>query len=180
MRRRYKGHAPHNLLARQIGAEAQDIMTREAGSMTKQIADRHIAIGQRVGELEPFEMFANGIVPGHLAFVDQHAGGRRGERLGARRNGEQGIGRYRLVGADFAHTIGLQIDDLIAADDRQRGAGNVPRLEAVLHNGIDGLGVDGLGRGRDGDEQHRREQEIDGAHGIKGNDAGLPVKVGQS
>src|ERR1700683_5270241 len=106
-------------------------MAADPGAVREQIAYRDISIGKRVGEVEERDMFTYGIIPRHLAVVNQHAYRQTGERLGATGEGKHGIGSDRIKPAEFLDTMALQINKALALDNRQRHSRNAPLLERV-------------------------------------------------
>ena len=63
----------------------------------------------------------------------------------------------RLLLAQFAEAVALEMDDLVALDDGHRAAGDLPELQGVLDEGVDGLGVRLLGGGGGKEQKQQRD-----------------------
>jgi hypothetical protein len=113
---------------------------------------------------------ADGLVPGELAFADEHACGSSGEQLGVGSNLAKGVGREGQFFVVVAIAVAFGEDQLVIDNDADADAGRVPVLEGLLHPGVEALefGVDVLGlrvqeRAEDRGEKQREAEEPQGA-----------------
>ncbi len=148
------------LLAREVGLVPDRIVARDAGPVGQHVAEGDRVVEQVVVERDGRDGRPDRLVPGQLAFVDQHAGGDGREQLGVRGDlmeRRRGIGQLLAV---VAVAVALGEDELVADDDADADPGGVPVLEDLGHVGVEVAELldDILARGL-GQEPGRREEE---------------------
>src|SRR5262249_7182516 len=115
----------------------QELVARQTRAMRDQIAQRHLAVGKRIREVKERNVLAHRIVPAEPAFIDAHHHGGGGERLGAAGDWEDGVRRDGRLVAELADAEPFEVDEAIVLNDGHGGAGDVPGLEGVAHDGVD-------------------------------------------
>ncbi len=86
--------------------------------MAQQVADFHVLGNVIVVKLEPWQVFANRIVPVQHAVFHQNRQSRSGEGFGVRGNGKQSVFVDGVAAAKFPDSITLRKDNLVIFDDR--------------------------------------------------------------
>ncbi len=109
---------------------------REPRTMREQIAERDTDLTVHA---EIVAEARDAIVEAELAVAHQHHDGDRGrQRLGQRRQVEDGLDAHRLaVGSDRAEAEGALEGDRVAAADHDRGAGNNLLLDRFSESAFD-------------------------------------------
>ena len=108
------------------GAIPQSVVARHSSAMTHQVAQPHLAVGQRIGQMKPAQVLAHTVVPVQLFLIDQHGHGGGRESLAARAQGEERVRGDRVFLALGADAVPGEIENLVVADNRHGGAGDVP------------------------------------------------------
>jgi hypothetical protein len=114
---------------------------RHAGAVAEQVADRHLAVGGGVAQLEEVHVPADRVVPFQLALGDEQGDRCGGERLGAGGNGEDGVRRDRLAAALMPHAEALQVNDLVVLDHGHGGARYLERFHRLGRQPVQGRRV---------------------------------------
>ena len=134
-RRLEKAHAPQDFIAIVVGRVPHQVSALQATAMRQQIANGQLARDVRIVHLDIGEVRGGGIVPSHLALVDEHGDERRRKRLRRRADREERMLIDRLGVAHRACAVTLHEHDRIVLDDGNREPGNLPvlhRLRDVL------------------------------------------------
>ena len=117
----------------------------QAGAVGHQIVDGDVAIRgdgvvqrtlgrpehARVRELR--RPFRDRVAELQLAFLHQHQGGDRGDRLGHRGDAEKGVALHRQALREIALAAQGELDDLALAPDQGNPAGKVARVDRSLN-----------------------------------------------
>ncbi len=126
-------------------------MAADAGTVSEQIAQRDVGIGEGIRKVEKRDMLADEIVPRHLAVMNHHSDGEACEGLRTTGHREQRIRTDGTRSAKFLDTVTLQIDDALTLHNRNRHARDVPLPERLLDQGVHSLGLRGLGLSQRGE-----------------------------
>jgi hypothetical protein len=86
-------------------------------------------------------VLANRVVPNHLPVIGEDGQERGGERLRARRQGKDRVGRDRRFIPQHSPAIALEDERILAANDYDRRAGHVPGRQCPGREAIDRPGV---------------------------------------
>ena len=132
-------------------------MGRDAAAMTEQVAERDLGLDERIGHPEPRQMLAHGIVPAQPPLVGEHRERRGREPLRAGSKRKDAVGRDRVLAVERADAVAFQIDDVVAANDHDGDAGDVPQAQRVLHGLIEDLRIGRAQRCRRGQQQNECE-----------------------
>ena len=138
------------------------IVAAQPGAVRDQVAQRHVGVGERIGEMKDIDVLPHRIVPAHLALIHEqrHRGGR--ECLGTGADGEHRVGRDGIARAQLADAEVLKIDDAIIAHDGDADSGHIPELEGLADNGVDRRRVErGIGRLEGKRAQQGQKREAD-------------------
>ena len=98
--------------------------------MGEQVADRDVGRRELILQREAGIDVADAAVPRDLAVAHQARDDGRGQRLGDRRKLEDRVDVHGRGLADLAHAEGVEQDDLVAIDDRDREPGH----ELLVHD----------------------------------------------
>ncbi|MCG3162188.1 MAG: hypothetical protein JMDDDDMK_03428 [Acidobacteria bacterium] len=159
---RNEADAFDDLFASPRRAVPEHVVTDEARAMRDDVAQRDVFIGQRIAQSKIRQMFSDRVVPIYLAFVGQHRHPGGDERFGGRTDGEDGVGRDRLLRGHILHAEALQINHLVAANDDHSRAGRLPVFHRLVHQRVESGLINRLRRGgqRKRDCHNEREDEI--------------------
>jgi hypothetical protein len=142
----------------------------ETTAVAEEIADRDLAGDQRIVQLELRHVAEDRIVPRNLAVLHQQTHRRRGERLRARTDAEEGVGVDLATLLEVAHTEAFGEDHLLVLDYGDGSARDLPSIHLLLDVGLEpgeGAGFD-LRKRRNGDEYRenrcRPESAFDTLH----------------
>ena len=100
--------------------------------MRQNIAHRNILIGQRIVQMEKWNISIHFSVPLHSSFIHQNGNRGRCECFRAGPNVKERVGRDRLIGANIPNAETLHINDGAIAHDCNRCARHFP----IFHRGI--------------------------------------------
>jgi hypothetical protein len=120
---------PHQLLATGRRVVPDHVVARQARAVRHQVARRDTLAGERVVELEGWQVMAHGSIPIQLALVGQDAERQGRESLGARGEREERLRRDGQVALDVARAEPLQEDHLTILDDADGQAGHLPGID---------------------------------------------------
>ena len=166
---------PDHLGATVVAAHPEEIAAGETASVRDQVADGEFPGHRRVVEFESLHHVRHPGVPAEPALIDQHAEGRRGERLGGRPDGKERPGRHRRGLAECPYPEAPGVHDRIVLDHRDGQSDPVELLQRILDVAVEAgnrvrggaLGLGGAGREREGQECGGQ-----GTHGISGRARG--------
>src|SRR5207249_4657977 len=127
----HMANSAKQFLAAPGGAIPQQTVPAEPGAMRHQIAKGHVRVGQRICEAEELDVLANGIIPGHLALVNQHRHRRCGERLRRRADGEDGIRGHWLACVQVSDAESLEVDHSAVVNNCYRCTGCLEALHSL-------------------------------------------------
>src|ERR1019366_6908340 len=131
-------------------------MPRDAGAVRKHVVQGDGVVQLVVIKLNGRHGLPDGLVPGELAFLDEHTRGDRREELGVGGDGTEGGGSERQFLLVIAVAVAFGEDKLVVDDDAYTDARRVPILQHLFHVGIEagqllgdfgGLGGDAVGQG---------------------------------
>jgi hypothetical protein len=101
-------------------------IARRSSGVDAEVGERRDEVADRVGELES-------------AFLVEHHGRDRGDRLGHRVDAEERVRLNRFAAFDVPHSVRGQVRDLAPARDERQPAGQLARRDVVLEVLIDPL-----------------------------------------
>jgi hypothetical protein len=152
--------APDDLDPIQGGGDPDVVVAGDTGPVGEEVPDRYVTCDVWVGELEPGQVVDDGVVPLDGALVDQHAQSGGGHGLGSGGDGEEGVLIDGLTGTDLPFAVTPCEDDLVAVDDGDGEAGDLPVDHGLPEVGVEAFQLGCLGsEGCEAGGEERREEE---------------------
>ena len=154
LRRRFHlRHTVQNLVAIERCAVPDQVVARQAGPVAEAVADRQFVGIEPVGHAEIRQVHAQGVVPLHFLFIDQHGDEGAGERLRDGADGEESFFRDRIGLADFLDAEAAGENGLAVLHDGDADARCAVRFQGLEHFGFEPLERVGSAEGCGTDEQ---------------------------